>query len=223
MAKKETEEKIVTLLKSTNRKGMIYLIGYLMESGFFESPASTKFRGCYPGGLADHSLRVYDLLGSYSYLKLNIANAPGQKLIEVHPVNITIAALLHDVCKIGAYIGDEKPYKWNKSQPKGHALLSIERIKKYIELTDIEKLMIKYHMGVYGLKEFHEKDSWEYKTNAEYPLRGDHSNDKALSKEESQKERYGKSMRNAWYHNPIVKLMYFCDEIATLEEKASEV
>jgi len=41
-----------------------------------------------------------------------------------------------------------------------------------------------------------------------------------MSKEESQKARYGQSLRNAWYHNPICKLMYFCDELATFEEKA---
>lgn len=220
----ETKERIVDLLKSTNRSCIEKLITYLEFNGFFESPASTKFRGCYAGGLAAHSLAVYErLLALSSPLKLDSVSAPGQKPLPIDVGNIIIAALLHDVCKIGAYIGDEKPYKWNKSQPKGHALLSIERIKKYIELTDIEKLMIKYHMGVYGLREFYEKDSWEYKTNAEYPLRGDHSNDINLTKEESQKARYGKSLRNAWYHNPICKLMYFCDEIATFEEKASDV
>ena len=82
--------------------------------------------------------------------------------------------------------------------------------------------MIRYHMGIYGLNELYEPDSWEFKAGAEYPLRGDHSKDESMSKEESQKARYGKSLRNAWYHNPICKLMYFCDEIATLEEKANE-
>ena len=43
-----------------------------------------------------------------------------------------------------------------------------------------------------------------------------------MTREESKAARYGKSMANAWYHNPIVKMMYFCDEIATLEEKAKE-
>lgn len=227
----DTKEKIIELLKSTNRSCIEKLITYLEIEGFFESPGSTKFSGCYAGGLAGHSLRVFELLsnninGRYSAgttLKLDTVSSPGQKPLPIKPENVIIAALLHDVCKIGAYIGNEKPYKWNKGQPKGHALLSIERIKKHIKLTDIEELMITYHMGVYGLKEFYEEDSWEYKTNAEYSLRGDHSNDKTLTKEESQKARYGKSMRNAWYHNPIVKLMYFCDEIATLEAKASEV
>ena len=82
--------------------------------------------------------------------------------------------------------------------------------------------MIKFHMGVYGLNESYEEGSWASKANAEYPLRSDHSKDEELTKEESQKARYGKSLFNAWYHNPIVKIMYFCDEVATLEEKAKE-
>jgi hypothetical protein len=101
-------------------------------------------------------------------------------------------------------------------------------------------MMIRFHMGVYGLREFYEPGGWEAKTHVEYeigsiadfiqdvfggpeyPLRGDHSKDYGLSKEESKKLRYGKSLRNAWYHNPIVKVMYFCDELATLEEKGKE-
>lgn len=217
----DTKERIIELLKSTQRKGIEKMIEYLVTGGFFESPASTRFHGCYAGGLADHSLRVYELLlGWMAPLKLDEILGAGQKPLPLDTGNIIIAALLHDVCKIGAYVGNEKPYKWNKGQPKGHALLSIERIKKHIKLTDIEELMIKYHMGVYGLNEFYSEDDWQ---SGEYPLRGDHANDKEVSKEESKKARYGKSMANAWYHNPIVKLMYFCDEIATLEAKASEV
>lgn len=217
----DTEEKIIELLRSTLRDGIESLIKWLRDDGFFESPSSTKFHGSYPGGLAKHSLEVFELLsGYYEELKLHKATASGQKPLPLGSDNIIIAALLHDVCKVGAYIGDEKPYKWKKNQPKGHATLSIERIKEYIKLTEVEEMMIRYHMGVYGLNEFYEKDSWEFNTSAEYPLRGDHSKDEGMTKEESQAARYGQSLRNAWYHNPICKLMYFCDEIATLEEKA---
>jgi len=206
-----TEEKIIQLLTSTNRKGMDAMIGYLKAEGFFEAPASTKFHGAYPGGLANHSLRVYELLtGFNNMLMLGTGTGSGQEPLPLTQENITIAALLHDVCKIGAYIGIKKPYKWNRGQPKGHALLSIARIKEYIELTEIEELIITYHMGVYGLNEFYKEDDWQ---SGEFPLRGDES--------KSKEERRGKSLANAWYHNPVVKVMYFCDEIATLEEKAN--
>lgn len=211
------KEKITELLTSTKRKRIESLIKYLTESGFFESPASTRYHGSYSGGLAKHSLRVYELLVEYyEKLKLGVVCVSGQKPLPLTQENIIIATLLHDICKIGAYLGNETPYKWNRNQPKGHALLSIERIKKHIELEEIEELLIKYHMGVYGLNEFYSEDDWQ---SGEYPLRGDHANDEKMSKEESKAARYGKSMANAWYHNPVVKVMYFCDELATLEEK----
>jgi len=145
--------------------------------------------------------------------------SPGQKPLQINDGCIVIASLLHDLCKMGAYLPNPKgknPYKWNKQQPKGHAMLSLERITKYIKLSQIERMMIKYHMGVYGLNEFYGEDDWQ---SGEYPLRGDHSKDDNMTKEESQKARYGASMANVWFHNPIVKLFYFCDELETLEEK----
>ena len=216
----EVKEKIIELLESTHRTNIGGLLDYLNNEDFFESPASTKFHGSYAGGLAKHSLRDYQLLHGFCLAyEPAVARAPGQKPLELKPENIIIAPLLHDVCKVGAYIGTENPYKWNKAQPKGHATLSIEIIKKHIKLEPVEELIIRYHMGLYGLNEFYEKDSWEYKTNAEYPLRGDHSKDEKMTKEESQKARYGESLRNAYYHNPVCKLMHFADELATLEEK----
>jgi len=204
------KDKIIELLTSTNRVGIESLIKYLIDEGFFEAPASTKFHNSYKGGLAEHSFRVWEILYSYSsQFILDISLSPGQEPLPINEDNIIIAGLLHDVCKIGAYLGDEKPYKWNRNQPKGHALLSIERIKKHITLTDLEELMIKYHMGVYGLNEFYKENDWQ---QGEYSLRGDET--------KSKEERRGKSLANAWYHNPIVKLMYFCDELATFEEKS---
>ena len=215
-------ETIINLLRNTKRDGIENLIDYLKKSGFFESPASTKYHGCYAGGLAKHSYTVYSYVCDCIEkrgLKLDAITSPGQKPLEISQTSIIIACLLHDVCKIGAYIGTEKPYSWNKKQPKGHALLSIKRIKKHIELTDLEELMIKYHMGIYEANEFYGEDDWQ---TGEYPLRGDHTNDKKMSREESKAARYGKSLANVYFHNPICKIIYVCDEIATLEEKAEE-
>lgn len=219
----ETKEKIIGLLRSTNRDGMEAMIAYLSMEGFFESPASTRFHGSYKGGLAKHSWRVYELLDEFCAIcDPGKATGAGQKPLELKTENLIIAPLLHDVCKCGAYLGDEAPYRWNKAQPKGHATLSIRRIEQFIEMDPVEEMMIRYHMGVYGLNEFYELDSWEYKANAEYPIRGDHSKDAKMSKEESQAARYGKSLRNVYFHNPDCKLMYFADEISVLEEKAEE-
>ena len=182
----ENRDKIIVLLSETNRANMDTLLNYMLNGEFFLSPGSTKFHGCYAGGLAAHSLNVYTLLDevnrSYD--------------LECPQESVVIAALLHDLCKMGAYIGTEKPYTYNRSNPKGHAELSITRIKQYITLTPLEDMMIRYHMGVYGLIEF-DPDK------GEYALRGN-------------------AMAYAWHHFPIVKVMYFCDEFATLQEKAEE-
>jgi hypothetical protein len=218
-------QKVITeLLLSTKREGIENMIDYLIKEGFFESPASTKFHGSYAGGLAEHSLKAYNCLINLPFNILTLAEdtMAGKKPLPITPHGVVIACLLHDVCKLGAYIpvrDGKVPYRWNKAQPKGHAQLSIERIKKHIELEPVEAIMILYHMGIWGLHEFYEEGSWQ---SGEYPLRGDHSKDEHLTKEESQKARYGKSMVNAVYHNPIVFWMHVSDMIATTQEKLEE-
>jgi len=216
-----TKDTIITLLEGTKREGMEKMVNWLIENGFFESPASTKYHGCYNGGLADHSLRLYELVHEWnSKLKLDEVTMPGQKPFKIEVENVIVATLLHDICKTGAYLGDANPYRWNKSHPDGHALLSIAMAKRCIELKPIESMMIRFHMGIYGLHEFYERGSWQAK-NGEYNLRGDKAACEGMSKEESQKARYGKSLANAWFHNPITKIVYFCDELSTFESRAA--
>lgn len=179
----QIKEEIEKLLRSTQREGMENLIAYMNESGFFKSPGSTKFHGCYEGGLAAHSLNVYNALEEILATCEEVI--PSDSLI--------IATLLHDLCKVGAYIGTAKPYTYNTKQPPGHAALSLSRVKAYIFLSELETAMIEFHMGVYGSREF--------KHNGEYGL---------------------KRMTDIWAIYPATKLMYFADELATLVEKAGE-
>ena len=109
-----TRETIGELLISTGRENISKLLGYLECDGFFESPASTKFHGCYEGGLAEHSLGVYELLFKY-YKGFQVPFGFGGITLPVTPENLIITGLLHDVCKIGAYIGNASPYKWNRA------------------------------------------------------------------------------------------------------------
>jgi len=69
------------------------------------------------------------------------------------------------------------------------------------------------------LNEFHASSKWQ---TGEYDLCGDHSKDGEMTKDESKEYRYGMSLKNAWFHNPICKIIYFADELATLGEKAEE-
>lgn len=196
MAKKlTTQQQIIRLLKTTCREGMGDLIDWLVDRGYFTSPASRSNHNAYAGGLADHHYGVYLRLSGLN-IELNLQCPQG---------SVIIAALLHDVCKVGYYVKKGKKYGLDPDRDRsGHASLSIERIEGFIKLTDIEMLMIKFHMGVYALTEFEE-------TRAEYSL-----GDEECLSEYTLRDR---GMAYAWYHHPIVKVMYFCDELATLSEK----
>lgn len=150
--------KILQLLESTGRNGINKLITFLKQSDYFTAPASSSngFHGCYHGGLAFHSLSVYELFcAKVTRFGLN-----------VKPDEIAIASLMHDACKIGVYheegvlkSGDhEGDPKWIKSDtfPLGHGEKSVYIVQKFIELTETEALLIRWHMGVYdeAWKEF---------------------------------------------------------------------
>ena len=56
------KNRIIELLKSTDRERIDKVIDYLeLKSDYFIAPASTAFHGNYPGGLAEHSLNVYNV------------------------------------------------------------------------------------------------------------------------------------------------------------------
>ena len=87
------KKQIIDLLKSTKREDIENLIAFLEKSDFFEAPASTQYHLAYPGGLAEHSLNVYEC-----------ANSLNLKYGDSYPeASIIIAALTHDFCKINFY------------------------------------------------------------------------------------------------------------------------
>ena len=148
-----TNQSIIRLLHKTERKGMDTLIEYLKEgSDFFEAPASTKHHCAYVGGLAEHSLNVYNTL-------MRI----GGLLTPDHPNDqIIITALLHDVCKTNYYVQEpawrkdnrgkwESYTRWgvNDLLPLGHGEKSLYIISKFIELSDAEAAAIRWHMGAW--------------------------------------------------------------------------
>ncbi|KLU66331.1 hypothetical protein DEAC_c17300 [Desulfosporosinus acididurans] len=87
------KEVILSLLGFVNRPGIDRFINFLNESDFFQAPCSTKHHLAKPGGLAEHSLHVYNLL----YEKINRFG------LEVPRDTITICGLGHDLCKVNYY------------------------------------------------------------------------------------------------------------------------
>jgi len=155
------EEFIEIYRANIHREGADALLDYLEnKSDFFTSPASARFHGAYVGGLCDHSLNVYHCLVDY------LARERVQELygLEVPPESAAIAALLHDVCKIGCYkvgsrnVKNEATGAWEKVPtfffedplPYGHGEKSVYIISGFLRLTRQEAMAIRWHMGFSG-------------------------------------------------------------------------
>lgn len=154
------KEKFIELLKSTNRDGMDKVVEFLEKSDFFKAPASTRFHGAYEGGLAEHSLKVYEIL------KEKIKHSPIE--INTPEESLIIIALLHDICKANFYKVDYRNAKnalgeWEKvpyytiedTIPYGHGEKSVMMLTEYIKLTNEEKYAIRWHMGFSEPKELY--------------------------------------------------------------------
>lgn len=139
------------------------LLQYLEAAGFYEAPASKGHHGAYKGALFDHSLQVvYELINLTDKLELKWERKESPAIV----------GMLHDLCKIDAYIlvndeeivetqtlGGEKNkepivtgqhYEWNRQQLlDGHGEKSCILALRYIDLTDEELMCIRYHMGAF--------------------------------------------------------------------------
>ena len=166
------KEQFITLLKSVNREGMDKLLDFIEKSDFYTAPASTRYHGCYEGGLVEHSLNVYKLLCE------KVKNSPIK--IDVSQDSLIIIALLHDICKVNYYKVDYRNAKnslgvWEKvpyytvddTIPYGHGEKSVMMISEYIKLTVEEKYCIRWHMGFTEPKELYDTLGQAYK---KYPL-----------------------------------------------------
>lgn len=143
------KNKIIELLKSTNRPGMDRLVDWLCKTDFFTAPASTKYHLHCKGGLAKHSLNVYDRLKAKA----------DSGLVELKPDTIIITTLLHDLCKVNFYTLQKRNRKidgqWMEVEewgvddkfPVGHGEKSCYLIQSCIRLSPEEYAMIRLHMG----------------------------------------------------------------------------
>lgn len=166
----ETRNEIVKLLTITKREGIDKLIAWMGIHGFFKAPCSGGNHLAMDGGLAEHSLNVYNVMRSDAIRKLGI-----REYEEIED-SIIICSLLHDLGKTGDYgkpnyipnmIKDGKPtkdepeqkYKQSDSKPymvnpellyEPHEVRSIAIANRFIQLTEQEDFAILYHNGLYG-------------------------------------------------------------------------
>lgn len=124
----EQRQKIINLLRSTNRGGIENLIKFLDKSKYFFCWGSFRHHK-YVGGLAEHSLQVCEI-------------ALEENSGAVSRESIIIAGLLHDVCKVMYTFPPERNYY-------GHGSKSVQILEDYIgfKLTDEEWRAIRFHMG----------------------------------------------------------------------------
>lgn len=172
-------------MSKINRPGVDKLMGYIRSSDFYTAPASTKFHLSCEGGLLQHSLNVLDALrgllvfntitGLYEY------HTAEKVAAEIPAESVTVAALLHDICKTYFYgtsirnVKNEKTGKWEKQpyytvedkMPLGHGPKSAMIVKQYMELTTPELYAIWHHMGFTGN---YENDTAAGASYEKYPL-----------------------------------------------------
>lgn len=169
--KQLVKEMVLKLLSEVKRDGMQELMNWLEESDFFDAPASTKYHGSFPGGLAEHSINVYNaLVFHYENIKDSEFSLP-----PIDEESLIIVGVLHDVCKVNTYTQTWKNQKvYNERGSKedaggkydwetlpgydrkpllamGHAAKSVFILQQFIKLRVDEAQAIFWHMGAYDL------------------------------------------------------------------------
>ena len=157
----DNKQIITDLLHKTKREGIEKTIQFLDDNGFFLLPASLGHQNREAGGLACHSLSVYRF--AMKLREDSIAANPAMELL-LPADSVTIAALLHDTCKVFNYAKDntDGTFHHNYRFPVGHGEKSvIALLRTGLQLTDEEIMAIRWHMGKYELPT--SESSQEYK------------------------------------------------------------
>lgn len=138
-----------TVKENIRRKGIDDLLNYLDNTDFYTAPSSARFHGCIPGGLCQHSIKVYECLKELQ----------GDKYSNE---SVAIVSLFHDLCKINFYsestrnTKDENgkwiqvpyyTYRQDDPLPLGHGEKSLAIVMQYMQLTPEEMCAIRWHMG----------------------------------------------------------------------------
>ena len=131
----KNRQEIISLLKSTQRKGIDKVLQYLDGVGFYYAPSSIDRHHNWYGGLAQHSLGV-----CHKALKMGGTDDRD---------SIIVVSLLHDICKAAKfYYGADGRIHRHSLRVRGHGSRSIFLLhREGVELTRDEQLAIRWHMG----------------------------------------------------------------------------
>lgn len=155
----EIKQKFIKIYQENiHRDGADKLLEYLLSksSDFFVAPASSKYHNAFTGGLAQHSINVYECLIDF----LERDRVKNVYNLNCSKESAAIIALLHDICKINCYKVSTRNVKdangtWQKvpyyefsdDLPYGHGEKSVYIITGFMRLTREEAFAIRYHMG----------------------------------------------------------------------------
>lgn len=165
----DNRQMIVDLLKKTGRDRIDILIEEMDDDGFFRAPASGGYHSNQPGGLAEHTLNV---MHNAEKIGVALLGGAGYNLIQN---SVIIAAILHDLGKVGDYgkqfyvpnmvqdgrptkadpiqhykQSEKKPYKRNTDLTNiPHGIRSAIIANRWFELTEDEEYAICFHDGMY--------------------------------------------------------------------------
>lgn len=158
------KKEIENCLLKTKRIGVEDLLVFMEEAGFFLAPASGGNHMHEVGGLAKHSLNVLHMAE-----RMSVSLYGGENISEEFRNSIVIAALLHDLGKVGDYDkqmyipnilksgkqSEAKPYMRNKQLSNvPHAIRSIKLATLFIDLTEDEEWAILTHDGLYDFMKY---------------------------------------------------------------------
>lgn len=157
------KEQFIKLLQATKRTGIESVVNYLEQAGFFFAPASVSRHLSHEGGLLEHSLNVWKMA---QMLRMQTIGMRPELEKQLPEDSVTIAALLHDVCKANIY---KTVQKWRKDEnnrwesydaydtdysrfPVGHGEKSVIMLLRLgLQLTNDEIIAIRWHMGAWNL------------------------------------------------------------------------
>lgn len=144
------------------RAGADKLLNWIESTDFFEAPASTRFHLARPGGLVEHSIRVYARLRELFSFEKDRNNDGPTELYPEEEETIAVCGLLHDICKANFYDVEMRNRKnaqgqWeqypfyvvNDQLPYGHGEKSVYIASGFMKLSREEAMAIRWHMGAF--------------------------------------------------------------------------
>lgn len=160
-------EQIISLLEKVRLCDTSKLLEYLDKSGFYYRPSSANRHHNFPGGLAEHSLGVYNIMNEWNTMSANERSKSElyRRFIKGKPVacdilnekmwygQMLITALCHDLCKAKHYYFEGRRIKAHNSDPEPrrmHSGLSVKRLKENDINTTGVLQAVNTHMRLYS-------------------------------------------------------------------------